>query len=126
MTKELWQVAYVITKPTSLRNTSFSTRKHSSRMHTTRLTTICASVATRCQYCWGCPQVNKFGQVSSDGHQVSLAVVWARKGLVPCLMFRGGGCTVRLMQCNGHMRTPPEQHDRQTPVKKLPFQQQSQ
>ena len=42
-------------------------------MHTARLQTVCASVATRCQYQWGwCPQVNKVEQVSSDGHKMSL------------------------------------------------------
>ena len=42
-------------------------------MRTPILPTVPASVATRCQYQWGCPKVNKFEQVSSDGHQMSLA-----------------------------------------------------
>ena len=50
-------------------------------MHTTRLTTVCASVATRCQYCWGVLKWTKFGQVSSDGHQVSLAGGWGQEGV---------------------------------------------
>ena len=51
------------------------TRKHSSRMHSARLPTVGASVAIRCQYQWtrGGPQANKFEQVSSDDHQMSLA-----------------------------------------------------
>ena len=40
------------------------TRKHSNTMCTTRLSTICASVATKCQHWWvRDPQVNKFEQV---------------------------------------------------------------
>ena len=36
--------------------------------------TICALIAgTRCQHRWGGPEVNKFKQVSSDGHKMSLA-----------------------------------------------------
>ena len=44
--------------------------KYSSRMRTTRF-----PFCPRCQYWWGehWPQVNKFEQVSSDGHQMSLA-----------------------------------------------------
>ena len=35
--------------------------------------TVSASTATRCQYQWGRGlEVNKFEQVSSDGHQMSL------------------------------------------------------
>ena len=47
---------------------------HSSRMHTARLQTVHVSVATtRCQYCDGVgPQLNKFEQVSSDDHQMSV------------------------------------------------------
>ena len=62
------------------------TRKHSSRMRTAWLPTIC-TLATRCEYWWGCPQVNKFEQVSSDGHWMSLAGVWDQGAAgVPCLM----------------------------------------
>ena len=69
---------------------SILTRKHSSRMRTTRLPTICALVATRCQYWWGMgPQANKFEQVSQmslagDGGQVSPLsdVPWGLGGLM--------------------------------------------
>ena len=62
---------------------NYGTRKHSSRMRTTRLPTLHVSVTTtRCQYWWGvnservgCPQVNKFEQVFSDYHQLSVAEV---------------------------------------------------
>ena len=87
------------------------TRKRSSRMRTARLPTERAS-ATRCQYPGG-PQVNKFEQVSSDGHQISLA----KKGLklgVPCLMAREGG-HMRISIHNVNRQT-----DRQTRVKTLP------
>ena len=71
-------------------------RTHSSRTYTARLLSVCAWVATRCQYhgkgpqvnnfeqissddrqmsLEGDPEVNKFEQVSSDGHQMSLAEV---------------------------------------------------
>ena len=49
----------------------------------------------------GGPQMNKFEQVSSYGHQMSLAGGWAWPELgVPCLMARGAaaagrGCTVK-------------------------------
>ena len=53
------------------------TRKHSSRMNTDRLPTVLVSVATtRCQYQLRVGvgiQVNKYEQVSSDGHQTSQA-----------------------------------------------------
>ena len=39
-------------------------------MRTTHLPTVCASIVTRCQHRWGCPQVNKFEQTSSLGHQM--------------------------------------------------------
>ena len=46
-------------------------------MHTTHLPTVHALVATRCQYHVGgsvqWDQRNKFAQVFSDGHQMSLA-----------------------------------------------------
>ena len=59
------------------------TRKHSSRMHTTCLPTVCAFVATRCQYQWGAVKwglMNKFQLVSSDGHQMSLVGGGVRAG----------------------------------------------
>ena len=75
-------------------------------MRTTRLPTIRA-LAIRCQYQWGeSPQINKFEQVSSDCHQMSLAggpisdIFWlgvgsdvrvrAEGSWVPCLMSRWG------------------------------------
>ena len=55
------------------------TRQHSSRMHTTSLPTILFLVATtRCQYWWGGgvgPQMNKFEQVCSHDHQMSVVGV---------------------------------------------------
>ena len=53
-------------------------RQHFSKMRTICLPTICVSVAnTRCQYQRGGggmgPQVNKFEQVSSDDHLMSVA-----------------------------------------------------
>ena len=67
----------------------FQTRKHSSRMHTTRFDHQ-MSVSVR----GVCPQMNKFEQVSSDGHQMSKprdpkSDTWEGLGL------GGGGCTVR-------------------------------
>ena len=56
-------------------------------MRIAHLQTVCALVATRSQYFVEGPQVNKFEQVSSDGHQMSLA---GGAGF-PCLMSRGGG-----------------------------------
>ena len=70
----------------------FWTSKHSSRVCTARLPIIPASVATRCQYRWKGPvqlgPMNKFEQVSSDGHQVS----WGGGSPhVPRLGVVGGG-----------------------------------
>ena len=64
----------------------------------------------------GGPQVNKFEQVSSDGHQMSLA----RGPHVSCLEV----CTVRsntswVIVTWGPL-SPPEQNDRQTLVKTFP------
>ena len=76
---------------TEIDYTAFSTRHHSSRMHTARLETVCASksVATnRCHGGWGWwlgLQINKFEQVSSDHHQMSLT--WGRS---PGLISRRG------------------------------------
>ena len=114
------------------------TRMHSSRMCTARLPTVRASVvATRCQSVlgegavqWG--PVNKFEQVSSDGHQMSLVGGMVRGS--PCPMSGGGAglwglglggeevsmshvwgrgqakgalyTEVECMMHNGHMRTP--------------------
>ena len=56
------------------------------------------------------PHVNKFEQVSSDGHQMSLVV--ARAGGVPCLMSgaeqRVGavGSELQCIMVNSHMGTP--------------------
>ena len=74
---------------TSLNVREFKSRKHSSRMPTTCLPTVRAS-ATRCQYWWDRHQVDKFGQVSSDGHQMSLAGGWGWGQRVPCLMSMVG------------------------------------
>ena len=46
----------------------------------------------------GRPEVNNFEQVSSDGHQISLAGAWYSE--VPCLEVGGSreeGCTVKSM-----------------------------
>ena len=60
------------------------TRKHSSRMHTARLQPYVLWFPPDVSTSGGCPQVNKFEQVSSDGHQISLA---GSEG-VPCLGVR--------------------------------------
>ena len=84
------------------------TKQNSSRMRTVRLPTTCVLVATtRCQYRWGIGlQVNKFEQVSSDDHQMSVA---GRKGY-PCPN------TLWVMVT----WDPPEQKNQQTSVKTLP------
>ena len=51
----------------------------------------------------GCPEVNKFEQVSSDDHHMSLAGGGSQYSDVPCLGV--GGYTVRSMH-DGHMRPP--------------------
>ena len=83
-------------------------------MHTARLLTVRA-LATRCQYWWGGPQVNKFEQVSSDGHRMSPA----EAGAWGCQGWDWGGGAAGLyseVQCimsNGHMGPlPHEQTDR--------------
>ena len=83
---------------------------------------IHASLATM-MYWWGVrgPQVNKFEQVSSDDHQMSLVEGWR----VPCLMLRGlgpegaramrGASLYSEVQCimgNGHMGPLPLWTDR--------------
>ena len=53
------------------------TRRHSSRMRTTRLLTVRVLMAATGRQCrgWGVmSQVNKFEQVSSDDHQISVEV----------------------------------------------------
>ena len=65
---------------------------HSSRMCNSPLPIICVSVATRFQHQRG-PQVNKFEQIYSLGHQMSLP---------------GGLCTVRSM-CGGQGKGGPAQ-----------------
>ena len=86
-------------------------------MRTARLPTVCASIATRYQY-WlgGGPKVNEFEQVSSIGHQMSLARGPLQCGLmsrgslygeVPCP--KGLGVPVGEVQSimgNGHMGAP--------------------
>ena len=72
----------------------------------------------------GGPQINKFEEVCSDGCQVSLVGAWGRGPHVPCLEEGRGTCTVRskalwVMVTWGS--SSPEQNDRQTPVKTLPF-----
>ena len=66
-------------------------------MCTAHLPTVRASAAS-CQYWWGGgPQVNKFEQVSSDGHQMPLAGAgaWGYQGWgwdgSPMLDIQGGG-----------------------------------
>ena len=49
------------------------TRKHSRRMHFTHLETLPASVLVAPDVAPGGPQMNKFGQVFSDHHPMSLA-----------------------------------------------------
>ena len=71
--QELPYFIFMLFSPFSLQKFN-KTRKQSSGMRTTRLSAICPLVTTRCQYELGVdPQVNKFAQVSSDGHQMSLA-----------------------------------------------------
>ena len=73
-------------------------------MHTANLPAVCSSVATRCQHQAVGPQVTKFEQFSSLGHQVSLAgarAVGVLYSEVPCL-----GVLLQWSQCitgNGHM-----------------------
>ena len=69
------------------------------------------------------PQVNKFKQVSSDDHQMSVA---GRRGWVPCLVSAGeevgaiGGCTVRSNTSWVMVTWKPPSSCEQTPVKTLP------
>ena len=81
-------------------------------MRTARLPTVLASVVTRCQTHGGRgggPQVNKFDQVSSGGHQMSLAGGGrARVGSLMSDLMRGrGSCEVQCVMDNGHMGTSP-------------------
>ena len=63
-------------------------------MHTVRLETVYASVSVATARClflggWGIgPQMNKFEQVSSDHHQMSLA---GGAGVGPQVLKAGGG-----------------------------------
>ena len=96
------------------------TRKHSSRMRTAHLPTICVSMATtscKCRRKWRgeYPRVNKFEQISSDDHQMSVAgnpMYGDRERIpgvsIPGPMLGGGGwCDYPLV-------------DRRTPEKTLP------
>ena len=56
-----------------------------------------ASVATRCQHLWG-SQVNKFQQVSSLDHQMSLEGFLYRE--VPCSGGQGWGGGTLPVQCS--------------------------
>ena len=62
-------------------------------MHTARLSTVLASIATRCQHLVGGPQVKKFEQASSLGHQMLPPDA-------PCTVRRshvgGGGLGIKL------------------------------
>ena len=53
-------------------------------MRTARLPTVRASMATRCQYHRGSPQVYNFEKVSSDGHQMWVAGDRAREYRITC------------------------------------------
>ena len=69
-------------------------------MHTARLATVCAS-ATRCQYGRGVgPQVNKTEQVSSDGHQMSVAGDTSVMYLLACGQNEGQMPVKALPSCN--------------------------
>ena len=77
---------------------------HYSMMRTASLPIVHALVDTRCQYQSGGPEVNKFKQVSSDGHHVLLSGDpmsddWGSGAghKVPCLIFRKArwACTGR-------------------------------
>ena len=82
-------------------------------MLTARLPTIHALVATRCHYWYGGPQVNKFEQVSSDDHQISLA---GRVGLgLEGELYSEVRCTIASLP--SHMGTHV---DRQRELKTLP------
>ena len=52
---------------------------------------------TRCQYQWEGPQVNKFEQVTSDCHQMSLPEGQGQG--IPCLMSEGGGLGLEWRPC---------------------------
>ena len=107
--------------PTPLKNTSHGrlhlsntrvrgaytsqTRKHSSRMRTARLETVHAPIllaTTRCLFMGEVgegPQMNKFEQVSSDHHQLSLT--GGRVVGVPARMSGGGGRVGSQVWCRG-------------------------
>ena len=78
-------------------------------MHTSRLPTVCISVVTtKCQYqLWGGRvglQVNKFEQVYSVDHQMSVA---GGRGYVLCLVSRGGDRSY--VWCSGERKDPISQ-----------------
>ena len=86
-------------------------------MRSTRLPTVCASVATRCQYWWDGPQVNKFEQVSS------LSRWGPGPGGSPYSKFSCPGEGARAMvrsACVVISNASCEQNDRQTRLKTLP------
>ena len=84
------------------------TRKHSYRMCTARLEIIRPSVSaatTRCCSCGAGPQMNKFVQVSSDHHQISLAG-GPRSNV--CVWGGGRGGTLPSLPCDlSHVTYPP-------------------
>ena len=109
-------------------------------MYRPHVPTLHASIATRCQH-WECPKLKKFEQVSTDGHQMSLA---EGGGLCSVTSHVQGGwgslcseilCSreeagqwlalYREVQCiigDGHMDPYPcRQNDGQIWLKTLPF-----
>ena len=91
-------------------------------MHTTYLETVCASISvvtTRCHTLGVGPQMNKFEQISSDHHQMSLV----GKGLQVSCPGTGEGDTLpgNLSYDAFDVTYPlPPQNDREKPVKTLP------
>ena len=89
------------------------TRKHSSRMRTASLIPYVLPVSVVTTRCQGLgPQMNKFQQVSSDHHQISLA-----RGRSPGLMLRGTPTCDLYHDAFGV--SYPSPMDRQIPVKTL-------
>ena len=60
-----------------------NTRQHSSRMRTAHLPTVCVSLGDQVHGRGVAPQVNKFEQVSSDDHQISVAGEDSSQGGLP-------------------------------------------
>ena len=77
--------------------------------------TIRASIATRCPH-QGDLEVNKFEEVCSDLHQMSLADGVGLGG-VPRSHAKGVRLEVQCIMGNGHMGTPCELTDRPTRLK---------